>query len=67
MPDLAAGNIFESNMLNIALIGVFDLLFWRAGILRQAAVNVFAGLCAVKHSVSFVQAIFAEWTASVFY
>lgn len=60
VPDLAAGNIFGSNMLNIALIGVFDLLFWRAGILRRTAGKhvLTAGLCVLLSTLSvfFVQA-----------
>ncbi|MCE5259387.1 MAG: hypothetical protein LLG44_10080 [Chloroflexi bacterium] len=35
VPDLAAGNIFGSNMFNIALLGIIDLLYWRANILQR--------------------------------
>jgi len=37
VPDLAAGNIFGSNMFNMLMIGVLDLMHHRQRILRQIA------------------------------
>jgi cation:H+ antiporter len=37
IPDLAAGNMFGSNMFNMLLLGVIDLINWRVRILRQVA------------------------------
>lgn len=37
VPDLAAGNIFGSNMFNMLMIGVLDLLHHRKRILRKIA------------------------------
>lgn len=37
IPDLAAGNMFGSNIFNMFLLGFLDLLNWRARILRKVA------------------------------
>ena len=37
VPDLAAGNMFGSNMFNMFLLAVLDMAFWRARILRRVA------------------------------
>lgn len=37
LPDLAAGNLFGSNIFNMLLIGMIDLLDWKIRILRSVA------------------------------
>ncbi|MHB1357062.1 MAG: sodium:calcium antiporter [Anaerolineae bacterium] len=60
VPDLAAGNMFGSNMFNILLLGVFDVLYWRHNFLlkvvnRHILTAGFA-LLLVSLAVFFVQA-----------
>lgn len=38
-PDLTAGNIFGSNMFNMFLLAVVDILFYRVRILRRVTIN----------------------------
>ena len=38
-PDLTAGNIFGSNMFNMFLLAVVDLMFYRVHILRRVTIN----------------------------
>ncbi|MCL4264129.1 MAG: sodium:calcium antiporter [Anaerolineae bacterium] len=38
-PNLAAGNFFGSNMVNMALLAVLDLLYFQAPLMRRIAVN----------------------------
>lgn len=35
VPDLAAGKMFGSNMFNIFLLGLFDVIYWRRNILLK--------------------------------
>jgi cation:H+ antiporter len=37
VPDLAAGNMFGSNMFNIFILGLFDVLYWRRNIIIKVA------------------------------
>lgn len=37
IPNLAAGNMFGSNMFNMFLLAALDMAFWRARILRRVA------------------------------
>ena len=37
IPDLAAGNMFGSNMFNMLLLGAIDLMYFRTRILRKVA------------------------------
>jgi cation:H+ antiporter len=37
VPNLAAGNMFGSNMFNMLLLAVLDMAFWRARVLRRVA------------------------------
>jgi len=39
VPNLAAGNMFGSCMFNIFLLGVLDIIFWRARVLRRVAMK----------------------------
>lgn len=39
VPNLAAGNMFGSCMFNIFLLGVLDIIFWKARVLRQVAMR----------------------------
>lgn len=39
VPDLAAGNMFGSSMFNIFLLGVLDIIFWKARVLRRVAMK----------------------------
>ncbi|MBX3056568.1 MAG: sodium:calcium antiporter [Anaerolineae bacterium] len=38
-PDLAAGNFFGSNMVNMALLAILGLLFFRQPLMRRIAIN----------------------------
>ncbi|MHB9033042.1 MAG: sodium:calcium antiporter [Anaerolineae bacterium] len=59
-PNLAAGNIFGSNMFNVVLLGLLDLAYWRSSILAQVANKhvMTAGFCVLLSGVAifFVQA-----------
>lgn len=39
VPNLAAGNMFGSCMFNIFLLGVLDIIFWKARVLRAVAMR----------------------------
>lgn len=38
-PNLAAGNFFGSNMVNMALLAVLDLMYFQAPLMRRIAIN----------------------------
>lgn len=38
-PNLAAGNMFGSNMFNMALLGLMAVIFWQARVLRRVAMR----------------------------
>ncbi|NLV73767.1 MAG: hypothetical protein GXY52_03640, partial [Chloroflexi bacterium] len=60
VPDLAAGNIFGSNLLNVALLGFLDLAYWRTRFLQRVANRhiLICALCFLLTSLTvfFVQA-----------
>ncbi len=56
-PDLLAGNLFGSNMANMALLAVLDLFFWRERVLRQVA---------LRHGLTASIAILATAVATFF-
>ncbi len=39
VPNLAAGNFFGSNMINIVLLAIVDLFFYQVPLLRRVAIN----------------------------
>jgi cation:H+ antiporter len=49
IPDLAAGNLFGSNMFNMFVLGILDLIHYRTRILRKSA---------LKHALSGSLAVF---------
>lgn len=60
VPDLAAGDLFGSNMFNICLLGLFDVIYWRRNILLKAVNKhiLTAGIAVLLGSLAvfFVQA-----------
>ena len=39
VPNLAAGNVFGSNMFNMLMLGIIDVMFWRRRVLRHVATS----------------------------
>jgi cation:H+ antiporter len=39
IPDLAAGNFFGSNMVNVVLLAIVDLIYYRVPLLRRIAIT----------------------------
>ncbi len=57
VPNLAAGNVFGSNMFNMLLLAVLDAVFWQARILRRVA---------TKHALTASLAVFISAMAIFF-
>jgi cation:H+ antiporter len=56
-PDLAAGNFFGSNMVNVVLLALIDLVIFRVPLLRKVALS--HALTAALTTVLMVVAVFA--------
>jgi cation:H+ antiporter len=60
-PNLSAGDLFGSNMLNMMLLGVLDLAFWRVRVLRQVALkHVLSAGVAILMTLSAVFLLMAQ-------
>ncbi len=57
VPNLAAGNVFGSNMFNMFLLAALDAVFWQARILRRVA---------TKHALTASLAVFISAMAIFF-
>lgn len=66
VPDLAVGNIFGSCMFNMFMLGVLDLLYQKARILRRVLINhaLSAGMAILLTGLA-VFLIMVNWTGRV--